>query len=200
MSYWKVVWNAYHAEATRLKIFLGIWASTSLWERFYTIALLVIFLFSLVLFFILQGWLLVPVLLAEVALIVKFTSLNERMVYAEFGDQEEKQPLKSRNYQDTRYLMFKKKLKKSFIGESTVRGCFELLDSQIDIVATESAATKKIVTFSLGLLAGLVGSVWSRMEYAELALVAAAIISFMLLIVAPSASLVVQLAISPEFH
>ena len=183
MSCWKIVWDAYHAEATRLKIFLGIWNSTSLWERFYTIGLVVIFLFSLVLFLILQGWLLVPVLLAEVALIVKFTSLNEKMVYAEFGDQGEKQPLKSQNYQDTRYLMFKKKLEKSSIGEPTIRGCFELLDSQIDIVAIESASTKKIFTFSLGLLAGLVGSVWSRMEYAELALVAAAIISFMLLIV-----------------
>jgi len=183
MSYWKVVWDAYHAEATRLKIFLGVWNSTSLWERFYTITLVVVFLLSLVLFFILKGWLLVPVLLAEVALIVKFTSLNEKMVYEEFGDQEAKQPLKSQNYQDTRYLMFKKKLKKSFIREPTIRGCFELLDSQIDIVATESSATKKIVTFSLGLLAGLVGSVWSRMEYAQLALVAAAIIAFMLLIV-----------------
>jgi cytochrome c oxidase subunit IV len=182
MSYWKVVWDTYHAEATHLKIFLGIWDLTSLWERFYTLALVVIFLLSLILFFILQGWLLIPVLLAEAALIMKFTSLSEKMVYAEFGDQEAKQPLKSQNHQDTRYLMFKKKLKESSIGEPTIRECFELLDSQIDIVATESAATKKIITFSLGLLAGLVGSVWNRMEYTELALVAGAIISFILLI------------------
>lgn len=183
MSYWKVIWDAYHAEATRLKIFLGIWSSTSLSERLYTIVLVGIFSFSFVLFFILKGWLLIPVLLSELALIVKFTSLNEKMLYSEFGDQEEKQPLKYKNYQDTRYLMFKKKLKNSFIGEPAIRGCFELLDSQIDIVATESAATKKIVTFSFGLLAGLVGSIWSRMEYEELSLVASAIISFMLLII-----------------
>ncbi|WP_010324756.1 hypothetical protein [Marinobacterium stanieri] len=183
MSDWKIIWDAYHAEATRLKIFLGVWRSTSLWERFYTIFLVGVFVSSLVLFFIIKGWLLVPVLCSEVALIIKFNSMNDKMVYSEFGDQSENQPLQYKNYQDTRYLIFKKTLKKSFVAESTMRGCFELLDSQIDIVATESTVLKKIVTFSLGLLAGLVGSIWSRMEYGELALVAAAIISFILLIV-----------------
>jgi len=183
MNEWKEIWLAYHSEATRTRVFIDVMSRATAWDYIYILFLLAVLAFSLAMHIKEPGWWLVLSVITEVALLFKLSNLKEMMILNEYGGPDKtKIPPSKNNHQDTRYLIFKSRLKEKHITKSHVKDCFDLIESQIDIASTDSTGLKKSIGFSIGMLAGVFTTIWKKVDTYTLILIAFSIIGFVIFI------------------
>lgn len=183
MNHWKEIWNAYHEGATRKKILKDIWQYSKKWDKFYLTSIFLVFLTSVFMNFYQGEYWLILIVTTESAILLKLNSLKQNLIMHEYGGTEQSQtPPNSVNHQSTRYLIFKNMLVQKEIPKSAVEGCFNLVDLQIDIAATDASGIKRVSSFSMGILTGILTALWKELHIKELIIISLSIIGTVLLI------------------
>jgi len=188
MNSWKIVWKTYHESGSRRKVLWEMVSHSSIWSRIYVGLLSALFLIGIVLYVISSttatnfGYLIVTIA-SEVALLFKVDSMKKDLVLNEYGDSEEMHaPPEPDRFRDTRYLMFKHRLEKAGIKSSHVSSCFELVTIQIDMAQTNDQPYRKFLSYSLGLVSGVVTALWHDRGRTELIYTAVLILAVALFV------------------
>jgi len=177
MNHWKEIWRAYHSGATRTKIFLDIIRHASTYDLIIIVLLTLIFFISAYYQIDQQGWWLALLFSSEFGLFYYLYTLKNKVVLNEYGGEDDTQaPPSNENHQSTRYLIFKNRLMANKVTEIHTRGCFELVEAQIDIVSTNAVGLKNFSTFILGILAGILATLWKQLDNTSLMLLAFSVV------------------------
>jgi hypothetical protein len=183
MNKWKTVWDAYMVSASRARLFSDVIKYASYKDLAYLAFTIVTFFIGLYCFSGGLKYLIIVVVIAELAFLFELTRLKQNLVLGEYGDPSMSQtPHNEDNFKTTRYLMFKKELTDKAANETDVRGCFELIDLQIDAVDFSGINVKRTATFCVGILVGILGAFWRTLTVPDLIISSLTVISVGLLV------------------
>ncbi|OCH02039.1 hypothetical protein A6D98_02985 [Aliivibrio fischeri] len=179
MNQWKILWDAYHLNATLSRLLKDIVGHGNKVDKLLLLIGGIIFTFGIVLVFINIQVAVWAVLLGEVIVLYKTDKLRELLILNQFGaDNTSQIPHDDKDHKVSRYLMFKKSLREKAIHKSHVESCFELVETQIDIVQSSGSGMKKFASFSSGILIGLLATFWRKLDTNELIYIGIILISF----------------------
>ena len=177
MNEWKIIWEAYHQDSTIRRLFKNALLHGSKVDKIIIFFASIIFVIGIVAMLFdtkLALFVLVP---SELLLLYKLEKLRELLILNQFGDANTSQvPHDDREHKVSRYLMFKRNLRQKSIAKSHVEGCFDLVDTQVDIAQSSGTAFKRFGSFSIGIFVGLLATFWRKLEIEELLSVAVILI------------------------
>jgi hypothetical protein len=127
-----------------------------------------------------SAWWIIGALIGEAVFLFQLDALKNSLITNGYDDKNNP-PLSEVHQQSTRYLMFEKQLKNKNVDAKSVIECNELIDMQIDISATDTNLFQKQITFLIGLLAGILATLWKGLDVKSLILISFAIIGIALI-------------------
>ena len=179
MNQWKILWDAYHLNATLSRLLKDIVGHSNKVDKLLLLLGGMIFFFGIVLVFFNIKVAVWVVLLGEIIVLYKADKLRELLILNQFGSNTSSQvPHDDRDHKVSRYLMFKKSLRENAIHKSHVESCFELIETQIEIAQSSGSGLKKFASFSSGILIGLLATFWRKLDTNELIYIGIILISF----------------------
>ncbi|NAX24855.1 hypothetical protein CAG64_05070 [Vibrio sp. V38_P2S17PM301] len=169
MNHWKVIWEAYHKQATTRNLFRSVIISCSNWERAVIAISATFFLYGVISLYWFPNISFWPIGISELVLVLFLSRMKKRLILREFGDlSHHVVPHNDEVHQTSRYLMFKQKLQERSITSNQVSDCMELLDLQIDIADSSGVLRKSFGSFVGGVFLGLITTLGRKLETTEL--------------------------------
>lgn len=170
MNQWKVIWDAYHYNATLFALFCDIFTQGNKLDRVLIFLSLLAFLVGITLVFtsnlFYAVWI---VVIANTYLVFRLPKLKESLILNQFGSiSDEVEPHDDESHRESRYLMFKQKLREMHINKSHIKDCFELVETQLEMAESSVLPLKRFASFVSGIALGFATVVWRNLDTAQL--------------------------------
>lgn len=122
----------------------------------------------------------------EVILLLALDKLKDTAFFSEYGRPSDGMaPPDNEEHRVSRYMIFRKCLRRENVTKSHVEDAFPLVDAKLDLEASRGEMPRKYLGFAVGLLAGIAVS-WSKnLDAQELAIAASSlvVVSFFIVMV-----------------
>jgi len=160
---------AYHFKSSRGKLFFSTINYGSLGDKIFLSLNILGFIAAIYLHFTQSQAGLFLLAVCELGILYKLHNLKGSLVLNEYGAPDDSQaPHNDQNHKTSRYLMFKQELVNEHITKSHVEQCFELIDTQIEIIESNNIPIGNLSSLSAGLFLGVLGSFWRKLNTTEL--------------------------------
>lgn len=159
MNTWKIIWNVFCTSSSRWRVATEMWRLSSARQRVSIIASAILFLIGLGIYSIgnHSGLALLGAIVAEVSLLLVLDKIKDTTFFSEYGSPDQAMAPPDREEQrDSRYMIFRKRLREKKITKSHIKNAFPLADAKLDLEASRGEMPRKYLGFAIGLLAGVI--------------------------------------------